>query len=128
MKRITYSGETFFVSDNTAAALLDLGAALSRRRESATVQVPSICADGDILNIHLLMSSTSVLVAIPVASTVAEPDDAVMVAGIRRRIAALAGPRISTRALPFEDALERLSGFDGDVHGPFVSQFGAVAG
>ncbi len=97
MKVVHYSAGSVLIGDDAADALLDYAAALARRSLAATVELTTI-ASGLTGTTKFLVGPASELVAVPTEAFEDEPDNAAVVAEMRRRIADLDG-RPDARAL-----------------------------
>jgi hypothetical protein len=89
MKRVAYGGESFITSDDGADALLDFAASAAMSGIAEVVSMPSLRADGQVVQVKLVIGPSSELINSPVDSLLPEPDTAEAAAMLRRRAAEL---------------------------------------
>ncbi|MCU1407876.1 MAG: hypothetical protein JWQ43_4179 [Glaciihabitans sp.] len=111
MHNISYTGETFMIADSAALTLIDLTTALGQQQQTLSVTVPGIYANGDTVEIQMVLGPASELVAIPVESTYAEPESAAAVTTMEQQIKDLNSMAEPPRAQPIDDPH-----FDHDAH------------
>jgi hypothetical protein len=74
MMRVSYSNTSFLTSDAVARSLLEFAAAIARADGAETVCVPVVTADGELVEVEMVIGPASQMTATPEASDFPEPE------------------------------------------------------
>jgi hypothetical protein len=88
MMRVSYSNTSFLTSDVVARSLLEFAAAIARSEGAETVCIPAISAQGELIEIEMVVGPASQMTAAPEASDFAEPEPTDAVHAMDRATAA----------------------------------------
>jgi len=89
MKYIHYSDTMIMTSDLAADAVMDLAEALAKKNDAASVEVPTVDADGAVITERILIGPSSQIVLAPAPDDELEPETDDFVRDLRGRIRAL---------------------------------------
>jgi hypothetical protein len=88
MMRVSYSNTSFLTSDAVARSLLEFAAAIARADGAETVCVPVVTADGELVEVEMVIGPASQMTAAPEASDFPEPEVTEAVLAMDRATAA----------------------------------------
>lgn len=114
MDRINYAGDSVLTGTEIARALLDYAQALAQFGASATVEFPTVDADGVVVNSEILVGPASQLISTTVDLGMSELTDADLVKRLTAEAQRLRreGP-MNSRAMT-DDSIP-LTEFDGEI-------------
>lgn len=74
MKRVAFGGESFIISDEGAAALLDYAAAAAMADAAEVVALPAVRPTGEVITVNLVIGPSSELITSQIETSLTEPD------------------------------------------------------
>lgn len=112
MKHVTFADKSLFIDDETADLLIAYANAIGRENSSDTVRLRAIGADGNEVEVELLLNSAAQMATETTNSVAEAPRDEGTVEYLRSRLNALLNPpnvrahepvELSSGSIPYEE-------------------------